>query len=79
MNLHLRPAEKMEPGTTCRSSTAVSASLSASSELSVSAGTLAKASLVGAKMVKASAFLTVSNTPASVKACGWGWWLVAGG
>ena len=46
----------------------VSASLSASKLLRAASGTLAKASLVGAKMVKASASCTVDTRPAAFTA-----------
>merc|ERR1719213_141220 len=61
------PLENKLPGRACLSRTAVSASLSASRPCRASEGILAKASLVGAKIVR-SVFLRVSTIPAAVAA-----------
>merc|ERR1719486_646390 len=57
-----------ETGNTCRKRTAVSASLSSKRPPKASAGTLAKASLFGAKMVNVPSPLRVSTRPAALTA-----------
>ena len=59
--------ENKLPGRACLSRTAVSASLSARRPSRVSEGILAKASFVGAKMVR-SLVLRMSTIPAAVAA-----------
>ena len=61
------PLENKVPGRTCLSRTAVSASLSARSPSRASEGILAKASFVGAKMVR-SLVRRTSTIPAAVAA-----------